>query len=38
MRPLHVIGKVDSVQDMIRLVMMSDDYPEGWEKSAQGSG
>lgn len=36
--PRHIVGKAEAVQDMIRLVMMSDDYPDGWEKSAQGSG
>jgi hypothetical protein len=28
--PRHIEGKIESVQDMIRLVMVSDDYPDEW--------
>ena len=28
--PRHIEGKIEAVQDMIRLVMVSDDYPDEW--------
>ena len=28
--PRHIEGKAEALRDMIRLVMVSDDYPDEW--------
>jgi hypothetical protein len=28
--PRHIEGKIEAFQDMVRLVMVSDDYPDEW--------